>query len=167
MDERNKDHEQIYYHGWEVTMPGTIKLYTIGFTHKSAREFFELLLRNNVRTLIDIRLNNTSQLSGYTKMDDLKFFLGAIGDIAYCHNLELAPSEDLFKKYKNKEISWREFGESFRKKLFERMPEQKVKREELNRACLLCSERDAKDCHRSIVGEYFQDVYGDVEIVDL
>ena len=46
-------------------------LYTVGFSGKDAKTFFELLKLNNVQTLLDIRLNNVSQLSGYTKKNDI------------------------------------------------------------------------------------------------
>jgi uncharacterized protein (DUF488 family) len=83
-----------------------MKLYTIGFTKKSAEQFFSLLKKNNVKCVIDIRLNNKSQLAGFTKEEDLKYFLQAIAGIDYCHMLLFAPTDEILKKYQNKEISW-------------------------------------------------------------
>jgi len=55
-----------------------MKIFTIGFTKKSAEEFFTLLKDAGVRRVIDIRLNNTSQLAGFAKARDLEYFLKAI-----------------------------------------------------------------------------------------
>jgi len=44
-----------------------VVLYTIGFTKKNARQFFETLKTAGVKRLVDIRLNNQSQLAGFTK----------------------------------------------------------------------------------------------------
>ena len=42
-------------------------IYTIGFTQKSAEQFFEAIKKNNIELLIDVRLNNKSQLAGFSK----------------------------------------------------------------------------------------------------
>ena len=83
-----------------------MKLYTIGFIKKSARVFFETLLKNNIKRLVDIRLNNTSQLAGFTKREDLRYFLEAIGNIEYIHLEKFAPSKELLNAYKKKLINW-------------------------------------------------------------
>ena len=82
-----------------------IRLFTIGFTRKSAAKFFEGLKKAGVRKLIDTRLNNTSQLSGFAKQDDLKYFLDQICGIEYSHDLSLAPTKDILDGYKKKQIS--------------------------------------------------------------
>ena len=83
-----------------------INLYTIGFTKKNAETFFTLLRKNGVKKLIDVRLNNVSQLAGFTKQDDLKYFLKELCGIEYYHCEQLAPTEDILKRYKKKE-KWR------------------------------------------------------------
>ncbi|MEG0566355.1 MAG: DUF488 family protein, partial [Hungatella sp.] len=67
------------------------KIYTIGFTKKSAEKFFDLLIRNNISIVLDIRLNNTSQLAGFSKFPDIKFFLEKIGGIDYLSDIRFAP----------------------------------------------------------------------------
>ncbi len=148
-------------------MDNVIKLFTIGFSHKSAEEFFELLKINRVKRVIDIRFSNTSQLSGYTKKDDLKYFLRVIVNIDYIHLVELAPSEEIFIKNKNKKYTKKEFEKVFRKELEKRKIKELLTREDLESGCLLCSEKDAKDCHRRIVAKYLQELYGNIEIEDI
>ena len=83
-----------------------IKLYTIGFTGKPAEKFFSLLNNSGVKTIVDTRINNVSQLAGFAKGSDLAFFAKAIGDMSYEHNIEFAPTKDLLALYRNKKISW-------------------------------------------------------------
>ena len=82
-----------------------MKLYTIGFTQKNARTFFNLLRDNNVKTVVDIRLNNTSQLAAFAKGEDLKFFLTEFCQIEYLHDITFASTKTLLKDYKNNKIS--------------------------------------------------------------
>ncbi len=97
-----------------------IQLYTIGFKEKPAQEFFELLKTHNVKRLIDIRLNNTSQLAGFTKSRDLKYFLKEICKADYIHKPELAPTKELLNDYKNKELTWNDYEIVFNKILVDR-----------------------------------------------
>ena len=90
-----------------------MKVYTIGFTQKNARTFFNLLRENNVKKVIDIRLNNTSQLAAFAKGEDLKFFLTEFCKIDYIHDTAFAPTEVLLKGYKNKEVSWLDYEKEF------------------------------------------------------
>ena len=90
-----------------------MKICTIGFTKKSAETFFELLKENGVKTLIDVRRNNTSQLAAFAKGDDLRYFLAAIGGIGYAHDVLLAPTEELLKRYKQGEATWEEYEMEF------------------------------------------------------
>lgn len=143
------------------------KLYTIGFTKRSAKNFFETLTKNSIKTLIDVRLNNVSQLAGYTKKDDLEYFLKAICNINYVHIIDLAPTDEILKRYRNKEITWTELEKSFGLLLAERKPERSISIEQLDSACLLCSEANAKLCHRRLVAEYFQEIYEGLEIIHL
>src|SRR5689334_24713195 len=91
-----------------------LTVYTIGFTRKHADEFFSLLQAAGVRRVLDIRLNNTSQLAGFTKRDDLPYFLRAIAKIDYVHLPQLAPSVDLFTAYKKRKGAWSVYEEQFR-----------------------------------------------------
>jgi uncharacterized protein (DUF488 family) len=144
-----------------------IELFTIGFTKKSAEVFFELLKKNNIRTLIDIRLNNVSQLAGYTKKEDLKYFLKKICNIDYLHITDLAPTDDILKRYRTKIINWIEYESLFKDLLNTRHPENYIKPERLDYACLLCSECDATHCHRRLVAEYFKFIYKGINIIHI
>lgn len=143
------------------------KIATIGFTQKSAEEFFGALQRARVKRVIDIRLHNTSQLSGFAKRDDLRFFLQAVGHIGYLHEPLLAPTEEILTSYRKKQITWQEYEERFRALLRERAVEQHLDRSLLDESCLLCSEAKPHHCHRRLVAEYLRDQWGDVEIVHL
>ena len=137
-------------------------IFTIGFTQKSAEDFFGLLTQNKVDLLIDIRLNNTSQLSGFAKFPDIQFFLKNIGSINYIHDINFSPTEDLLKNYKSKKVSWNEYEDIFEDIMLKReintyIQKQYTKYSNQN-ICLLCSEPSAKHCHRRLVAEHFKDV---------
>jgi uncharacterized protein (DUF488 family) len=145
-----------------------MKIFTIGFTKKSAEAFFTRLQGAGVQRLIDIRLNNVSQLAGFTKRDDLKYFTKAICHIDYTHLPELAPTAEIldpFKKRKNGD--WLLYEQQFLELLRARRVEEKISRELLDGGCLLCSEETPEHCHRRLVAEYFEDKWGDVEIVHI
>jgi uncharacterized protein (DUF488 family) len=144
-----------------------IKIYTIGFTETSAEEFFDKLIKAGVRKIVDVRLNNTSQLAGFAKKDDLKYFLRAIGNIDYIHMSVLAPSEEMLAEYKKKKGDWAIYEKKFLPLMEERRIENVVSPDELNRTCLLCSEHLPKRCHRRLVAEYLKDKWGNVEIEHL
>src|SRR5579864_5531134 len=117
-----------------------MKVFTIGFTKKSAREFFGKLRRPGLMRLIDVRLNNVSQLAGFSKRDDLKFFCEAILSIQYLHLLELAPTQAILDEYRKKDGGWSAYEKSFLALLAERKVENMVSREVIDGGCLLCSE---------------------------
>lgn len=148
-------------------MMNSIKLYTIGFTQKNAMTFFNLIKTNKIKKLIDIRLNNASQLAGFTKKDDLKYFLHEICNVEYLHKIDLSPTEEILKKYKNKEITWSEYEKHFMELLNIRKPEKYIGVELLNNSCLLCSESTADKCHRRLVAEYFKNIYKEIEIIHI
>lgn len=129
-------------------------LCTIGFTQTSAKGFFERLKAAGVRSMIDVRLHNTSQLAGFAKADDLAFFLGEIGGVAYRHEPLLAPSDDILKAFKRDKGDWRVFETSFLALMAERRIEARLKPEQFDGACLLCSEATPHHCHRRLVCEY-------------
>lgn len=144
-----------------------MKLYTIGFTNKSARRFFELLQKNGVNTIIDTRINNVSQLSGFAKAKDLEFFAKAIGNMDYIHELDFAPTRELLEKYRKKQISWDEYSKEYLDLIKSRRLENKVEAEDLDHACLLCSEDLPEKCHRRLLAEYFKEKYPEIEVIHL
>ena len=144
-----------------------IKIYTIGFAKKSAREFFDILEIAGVQKLIDIRLNNVSQLAGFTKRNDLEFFLDVIGNISYIHEPKFAPTQDILKAYRDKEISWSEYEENFFKLISGRQIENIFLPEDLHNSCLLCSEVTSDKCHRRLVVEYLNSKWRNLHIKHL
>jgi len=142
-------------------------VFTIGFTKKTAQEFFGLLKRSEVKKVIDIRLKPGSQLAGFAKGDDLRFFLDAILGITYVHMPELAPTKELLDGYRKGRISWATYERDFRQILFERKAEDLVDREKLAKTCFLCSEADPRYCHRRLVAEYLHEKFGSLKIVHL
>ena len=144
-----------------------IKIYTIGFTQLSAQKFFGKLIEAGVRKVVDARLNNRSQLAGFTKKDDLKYFLWAIANIDYVHMSILAPSEKILAEYKNKRSDWNTYERQFLSLMEERKIEKVVSPEELDQTCLLCSEHLPEHCHRRLVAEYLKNKWRDVEIEHL
>lgn len=144
-----------------------MRLFTIGFTKKSAREFFTRLKKAGVKRVVDVRLNNVSQLAGFTKKDDLSFFLQALYGIEYVHMPRLAPTKAILDAYKKNGGSWQEYERGFINLLEERRIEESVDPQLLNDACLLCSEDTAERCHRRLVAEYLRDRWDEVEIVHL
>jgi uncharacterized protein (DUF488 family) len=144
-----------------------MKIFTIGFTKKSAETFFGRLKKAGVKRLVDIRLNNVSQLAGFTKKDDLRFFAKAICGIEYVHELELAPTQEILDAYKKEKGDWRVWEREFGKLMRKRRIEETVPRELLDGACLLCSEEKPEHCHRRLVAEYLRERWGDVEIVHI
>jgi uncharacterized protein (DUF488 family) len=144
-----------------------IQLYTIGFAKKKAKDFFSLLKTNNVKTLIDVRLNNASQLAGFTKKDDLEYFLKKIGNINYVHRVDFAPNKEILDSYKRKEITWKQYKINYTSLLRERKIGNLIQDDELDMACLLCSEPTAEYCHRRLLAEYLQDVKGNIIIKHL
>jgi uncharacterized protein (DUF488 family) len=144
-----------------------ITVFTIGFTKKNARTFFELLKRAGVKRLIDIRLNNESQLAGFTKKDDLEYFLKEIARIEYTHRPEFAPTKDILDDYKKKRITWTDYEQRFQTLLKERRAEELISTAELDNACLLCSEPTSDKCHRKLVADYLRSKLGNIEIRNL
>lgn len=143
-----------------------MKLFTIGFTKTSAQNFFERLKNAKVRRIIDVRKNNVSQLAGFAKEKDLKYFSKEIGNIDYFHNLELAPTKELIDGYRKKEIDWKEYESVFNAILKERKV-QDLDPALFKNACLLCSEDVPHQCHRRLVAEYLKKFWKNLEIIHL
>ena len=144
-----------------------MKLYTIGFTKKSAEKFFTLLKNSGTCRLADVRLNNTSQLAGFAKRDDLEYFVRAICGIDYVHVPDLAPTQDILDAFKKHKGDWRLYEREFLSLMAGRKVEDTVPREVLDGACLLCSEETPEHCHRRLVAEYLNGKWGGVEVVHL
>jgi uncharacterized protein (DUF488 family) len=144
-----------------------MKLFTIGFTKKSAQTFFSKLRDSGAKRVIDVRLNNVSQLAGFAKKDDLKYFLREIAAMDYLHLPLLAPTQDMLDTYKKKKGDWSAYEREFLDLMKSRNIEKQVSREILADGCLLCSEDSPLHCHRRLVAEYLQKRWGDVEILHL
>ena len=141
-----------------------IDLYTIGFTNKSAEKFFKLLTNSKVSDLVDTRVNNVSQLSGFAKGQDLAFFAKQIGGIKYQHKIDFAPTKDLLAKYRKKEINWTQYEIEYLNLLDIRKIGSKIDIEKLHKGCLLCSEHTPEKCHRRLLAEYLQARFINVKI---
>ncbi|HZZ95262.1 MAG TPA: DUF488 domain-containing protein [Usitatibacter sp.] len=144
-----------------------MKTYTIGFTKKPAKRFFELLRASGARRVVDVRLNNVSQLSGFAKKEDLAYFLRSICNMDYIHVPELAPSQQLLDSYKKDGGSWGDYEKAFLHLMKERHIERTVSKEIIEDGCLLCSEDKPHHCHRRLVAEYLREHWGDLEVCHL
>lgn len=134
-----------------------MNIYTIGFTKKSAEEFFGFLRSEKIKTLIDVRLNNASQLSAFARKDDLAFFLKELCGIDYQHYIDLAPTKDILNAYKKKEITWEMYEDKFLNLMARRHIEKTLNPTILDEGCLLCSEHEPHLCHRRLVVEYLNE----------
>jgi uncharacterized protein (DUF488 family) len=143
-----------------------MRIFTIGFTRTSAERFFTRLRDSGARRLVDVRLNNVSQLAGFAKRDDLRFFAQALCGMEYEHLTALAPTQDMLDAYKKDGESWDRYAEKFLDLMARRRIET-IDRKKLADACLLCSEDKPHHCHRRLVAEYLRDKWRDVEIVHL
>jgi uncharacterized protein (DUF488 family) len=144
-----------------------IKLYTIGFTKKSAEHFFELLKKNNVKKIVDIRINNTSQLAGFAKGSDLAYFAKSINNIEYVYIPDFAPTKELLSDYQNKKIGWLDYQKIFMNLIEQRKISSKYDIADFNGSCFLCSEDTPEKCHRRLVVEYFKRTNNDIQIIHL
>ena len=140
-----------------------MNLYTIGFSQKSAEEFFEILKINNIIRLIDIRLNNKSQLAGFTNVKHLPYFLRIHG-IEYLYRPDFSPSKGLLNGYKNKSISWKEYEIEYNKIIVQRNLIEKIDWNIFNDSVLLCSEPTAEQCHRRLLAEYLAQNKSEIKI---
>lgn len=149
-----------------------MKLYTIGFTKKSAREFFEdLLAPSGAVRVLDIRARPSSQLSGFAKVGksggDFQFLLRRLCEMDYVHIPELAPSGDLLSEYRAGDLTWNEYAERYCELLEEQSVETVLDPHLFDSGVLLCSEALPEHCHRRLAAEYLQRHWGDIEIVHL
>jgi Uncharacterized conserved protein len=146
----------------------TIKdICTIGFAKKPLKKFTGLLEKSKVTRLIDTRLNNTSQLAGYAKKDDLSYIMNLVG-VKYVHDLSLAPTDDILTRYKKKQMSWDEYEQRYLQLLYDRKVEMRIDeilQDEVS--CFLCSEDKPHHCHRRLLAEYLQKQNKEIKIIHL
>jgi len=145
-----------------------MKLYTIGFTKKTAKQFFDLLRQNEVRCLVDIRLHPDGQLAGFTKKEDLRYFLKELIACDYRHMPQLAPNDEILKAYRE-DRNWVRYAAAFDALLDERGIPEVLDRTlfEDKICCLLCSEPTAEKCHRRLVAERLARAWSDLEIIHI
>jgi uncharacterized protein (DUF488 family) len=142
-----------------------MKVYSIGFTKKTAEQFFDLLKKHGIRRLLDVRLNNISQLAGFSKRDDLKYFLREICGTEYLHEPLLAPTQVMLDDYKKKRGAWQDYEHRFLSLMEERCVDVKLDQSLFSvPTVLLCSEPTPNHCHRRLVLEYLQRKWGHVDI---
>lgn len=144
-----------------------MKLFTIGFTKTTAERFFARLKKAGVKKLVDVRLNNVSQLAGFAKKDDLPFFLQVICGIPYEHRPELAPTQDMLDAYKKQGGDWQDYERRFNALIADRRIDERIPRDALDGACLLCSEDTPEHCHRRLLADYLKHKWEDLEIIHL
>lgn len=144
-----------------------MKLFTIGFTKKSAEAFFTKLKRPGAKRVVDVRLNNVSQLAGFAKRNDLEFFLREICHMDYVHLPELAPTQDILDEYKKNKGDWAVYEQKFLELMRKREIEKRVDPAVIADGCLLCSEDKPHHCHRRLVAEYLKSHWGDVEVAHI
>ncbi len=144
-----------------------IDIFTVGFTKKSAEKFFEKLRAAGVKRVVDVRLNNVSQLAGFSKKDDLQYFLKQILGIDYVHEPLLAPTQQLLDAYKKGGGRWEDYERDFLRLMDERRIEEKIDPSLLEGGCLLCSEDKPHHCHRRLVLEHLQRHWGTLSIKHL
>lgn len=133
-----------------------ITLYTIGFTKKSAEQFFELLRKNNIAKLVDVRINNSSQLAGFAKGRDLKYFVKRICNADYVHITDFAPTKELLSKWRKEEVNWEQYTEIYLSLLKERSIIKRFGVKNFDNSCFLCSEETPEMCHRRLLVEYMK-----------
>lgn len=133
-----------------------ITLYTIGFTKKSAEQFFELLRKNNIAKLVDVRINNSSQLAGFAKGRDLKYFVKRICNADYVHITDFAPTKELLSKWRKEEVNWEQYTEIYLGLLKERSIIKRFGVKNFDNSCFLCSEETPEMCHRRLLVEYMK-----------
>ena len=145
-----------------------MEVYTVGFTKKTAQQFFGLLKTNGIQRLLDVRLNNTSQLASFSKRDDLAYFLRELCGADYIHEPLLAPTQELLDAYKKNGGDWADYEAEFLRLLTDRAIETRFDRALFSpRTVMLCSEATAERCHRRLVAEYLRERWGDMRIIHL
>lgn len=144
-----------------------MRICTIGFTNKKAEEFFGRLQKAGVRRVVDVRLNNVSQLAGFSKRDDLQYFLKSILGMEYVHLPILAPTQDILDEFKKNKGDWKVYEKKFTRLIESREIENQISPKLVEDGCLLCSEDKPHHCHRRLIAEYLQRKWGKITIEHL
>lgn len=145
-----------------------MQTFTIGFTQKSAEQFFSLIKKNEIKRIVDTRLNITSQLAGFAKKNDLAYFLKELCQADYIHMLDLAPTKLMLDAYKSKAITWDSYADKFTNLMAQRNIERTIDKSLIDNGCLLCSEHQPHQCHRRLVVEYLNKQWDEnIKIVHL
>lgn len=142
------------------TIMNMMNLFSIGFTQKSAEEFFGLLKDNNIDCLIDVRLNPNGQLSRFAFEKDLPFFLDKLANgCSYSHRVDLAPQNELLKEVRTKGSAmnkdYKLFEIEFNKYLENESKIENFVQEfkQYKNFALLCSEHTTEKCHRRLISD--------------
>ena len=144
-----------------------MQLFTIGFTKKSAESFFTKLKNSGAKRVVDVRLNNVSQLAGFAKRHDLQYFLREVCAMDYVHLSDLAPTQDMLDEYRKNKGNWSAYQQKFLDLMRQREIEKTIDPEVISGGCLLCSEEKPHHCHRRLVAEYLQSHWSNVQISHL
>ena len=144
-----------------------MEIYSIGFTQKTAERFFTRLKDAGIGLLLDVRLNNVSQLAGFAKKQDLAYFLEEICGLNYVHLPDLAPTQEMLDEYKKNKGDWTVYERRFLDLMEERHVEKTIPKEVIESGCLLCSEHKPHHCHRRLIAEYLGRHWGAIEVNDL
>ena len=139
------------------------KIFTIGFSGKSPDAFMEVLNAVRVRAVWDIRLWRASAYVPFYSGENLATVLGAL----YEYHPEFAPTTEILTGYKNGTISWADYENLYRKLLVTRRSTAGLSPTDLDRICLLCTEKSAVHCHRRLATEYIASQIPDIDIVHL
>jgi uncharacterized protein (DUF488 family) len=151
----------------ESDVKKAIKIFTIGYAGKNARQFFSILKQTRIRKVIDVRLYNTSQLAGFSKKQDVDYFLQAIVGAEYVHMPIMAPTKQLLNDYKKRLISWQQYEAQFKSIIAQRRIDKHIMPQDIDMSCFLCSEATADNCHRKLVVEYLAGLWPNISIIHL
>ncbi len=142
----------------------TIKVFTIGYAGKNAQEFFSILKHAGIKKILDVRLYNTSQLAGFTKKQDIEYFLQTIVGAEYIHMPIMAPTKQLLNDYKKGLISWQQYETQFKSIIVQRQIDKHIIPQDMDMSCFLCGEATADNCHRRLVAEYLAEHWPNISI---
>jgi uncharacterized protein (DUF488 family) len=144
-----------------------MKIFTIGFTGKSAEDFFTLLKKSGAKKLIDIRINRNSQLAGFAKERDLEFLLSELAGVSYQVNEELAPTKEMLASYRDKKTNWDQYSQDYNALIADRTVLKNLDKKYFEDSILLCSENEPEKCHRTLLANLLKKMFPDLEIIHL